>query len=84
MNSPIGAGVKQTISIAIATPASSRRPLPIGRSSSSVGGWWGPTSRIIPISSAVQTIHPDDTNVRPIAMAMVMNVISVERRPNTA
>ncbi len=84
MNSPIGAGVKQTIKIASAPAASICRPRPIGRSSSSVGGWCGPTRKIIPIISAVQMIHPDETNVRPIARAIVMNVISVERRPNTA
>src|SRR6185436_4166952 len=83
-NGPIGAGVKHNSRMISAATASVRRVLLMGSSSSSVGGWCGPSSSIIATVNVVHTTQLSEKKVRPIATTIITMLTTVERRPNTA
>ena len=56
-----GTGVKQSTNITTAKPASHRRPVSSGMSSSWVRGWCGPKKNIMTSIMPVHTIHDIDT-----------------------
>ena len=80
MNGPIGAGVKQTISINRAKNAIASRPDPKRCSSFKVGGWCGPSRTIITVINTVQRIQLAEKKLMLMATPSMSMVTIVERR----